>query len=516
MSIADKITQLTNIRAAIRTALQNKGIAAAVSHNFADFAADIAAIATGANLQAKSVSPSTSQQVVSPDSGYDGLSSVTVAGAPLQTRTVTPTAAGLTVEKSSSSWYGLFRVNVNGDSNLVAGNIKSGVSIFGVAGSYAPSVVTQEKSVTPTASQQVVTPDSGKYLSKVTVAAAPLETKSVTPSTAQQTISPSSGKIGMSQVTVAAAPLETKTVTPTAAAQIVSPSSGKIGMSQVTVAAIPLQAKSVTPSASQQVITPGSTYVGLSKVTVAGDADLVAGNIKSGVNIFGVTGTYAPASTPINGSLIVATCSADITSVSTTISGVTYTAYLDTSTHIAYLTIPYTITSGTITVNGYVSGTLVASAQITLNGINKYTCTIANTSVLYNAGTWYNYTPTSFVEDAYTVITEYASYLRILTEKAPSTSTACSAHMMPAVPISGKTQIKLTIQNVSAYHAYFGISDYPSSAPNISNMVELGSNGIITYNIPSHWSTSVYFWFKGSSNANSNIRNCDITKIELV
>lgn len=195
MSIADKITQLTNIRAAIRQALQNKGISAAASHNFSDFAADIAAIATGATLQSKSVtpgasqktvtpdsgydglsqvivagdadlvagniksgvdifgvtgsyapasvqlqsksvSPSTSEQTVVADSGYDGLSQVVVAGAPLQTRTVTPTAAGLQVEKSSNSWYGLLRVNVNGDANLVAENIKKDVSIFGVTGTY--------------------------------------------------------------------------------------------------------------------------------------------------------------------------------------------------------------------------------------------------------------------------------------------------------------------------------------------------------------------------------------------
>ena len=516
MSIADKITQLTNIRAAIRTALQNKGIAAAVSHNFADFAADIAAIATGANLQAKSVSPSTSQQVVSPDSGYDGLSSVTVAGAPLQTRTVTPTAAGLTVEKSSSSWYGLFRVNVNGDSNLVAGNIKSGVSIFGVAGSYAPSVVTQEKSVTPTASQQEVTPDSGKYLSKVTVAAAPLETKSVTPSTAQQTISPSSGKIGMSQVTVAAAPLETKTVTPTAAAQIVSPSSGKIGMSQVTVAATPLQAKSVTPSASQQVITPGSTYVGLSKVTVAGDADLVAGNIKSGVNIFGVTGTYAPASTPINGSLIVATCSSDITSVSTTISGVTYTAYLDTSTHTAYLTIPYTITSGTITVNGYSNGTLMATANITLNGINKYTTSLTHETVLYNRGTWYNYSPT-FTEGEDVTMSEDSIQLRIIANRTIQTGISETIKMTPSVSPVGFSEIKFNIVNANAtYPVKFVVSASSSSAP-VASAVEITSAGEFVYTIPTDLRGSpIYFWWIVKGRPGYNTVVCTINKIEFV
>lgn len=51
------------------------------------------------------------------------------------------------------------------------------------------------------------------------------------------------------------------------------------------------QSKTVTPSASQQNITPDMGYDALSAVTVNGDADLVAGNIKKDVNIFGVVGT---------------------------------------------------------------------------------------------------------------------------------------------------------------------------------------------------------------------------------
>lgn len=53
-----------------------------------------------------------------------------------------------------------------------------------------------------------------------------------------------------------------------------------------------LQNKNVTPSASQQVVNYDNGYDGLSSVTVVGDADLSATNIKHGVNIFGVTGTF--------------------------------------------------------------------------------------------------------------------------------------------------------------------------------------------------------------------------------
>lgn len=59
-----------------------------------------------------------------------------------------------------------------------------------------------------------------------------------------------------------------------------------------------LENKTVTPTTSQQTITAGSSYDGLGTVTVnavtaAIDENIVAGNIKSGVTILGVTGSYA-------------------------------------------------------------------------------------------------------------------------------------------------------------------------------------------------------------------------------
>ena len=62
---------------------------------------------------------------------------------------------------------------------IVAGNIKNGVTILGVEGTYSGQAVSVQsnKNATPSSSQQVITPDSPTYdyLAQVTVAPIPYE-----------------------------------------------------------------------------------------------------------------------------------------------------------------------------------------------------------------------------------------------------------------------------------------------------------------------------------------------------
>lgn len=134
----------------ISTAVQNahlkvieKGGTSAAPYLVANLAQAIDTIpeATEPTLQSKSVTPSESAQTVKPDSGYDGLSQVSVgaisktyvgSSVPKQAaQTITPGTADKTI---ASGRYLTGTQTIKGDSNLKAENIKSGVSIFGVAG----------------------------------------------------------------------------------------------------------------------------------------------------------------------------------------------------------------------------------------------------------------------------------------------------------------------------------------------------------------------------------------------
>lgn len=101
---------------------------------------------SGVKLQSKTVTPSENAQIVNPDSSYDALSSVTVEaisntyiGSSVTKKSAATYIPKITDQSIASGQYLSGTQTIKGDANLVAGNIKSGVSIFGVTGTYAGS-----------------------------------------------------------------------------------------------------------------------------------------------------------------------------------------------------------------------------------------------------------------------------------------------------------------------------------------------------------------------------------------
>ena len=258
-------------------------------------------------LEAKTVSPSTSQQIIEASQNYDGLSSVTIEAvdasideniqsqniksgvtilgvegtyvppAPsLQNKSVIPTTSAQEIS-CDSQFDGLGVVNVAGvtssiDPNITEGNIKKDVNILGVVGSFeggGGTIQLQDKTVTPTVSAQEISADSGyDGLGVVNVAGV---TSSIDPNITSGnirdgvTILGVEGSFGGGGGTIQ---LQDKSVTPSSSQQVITADSPYDGLRQVTVGAISLQSKNVVLSSSSQTITPDNGYTGLDQVNV--------------------------------------------------------------------------------------------------------------------------------------------------------------------------------------------------------------------------------------------------------
>ena len=100
--------------------------------------------ASGASLQSKTVSPSESAQTIKADNGYDGLSQVTVnavsrtyVGSGVTKKSAATYTPGTSDQNIASGQYLNGTQTIKGDNNLTAGNIRNGVKIFNVTGTYA-------------------------------------------------------------------------------------------------------------------------------------------------------------------------------------------------------------------------------------------------------------------------------------------------------------------------------------------------------------------------------------------
>lgn len=268
------------------------------------------------NLQSKSVTPTKQQQSVTPDSGYYGLSDVTVAAIPQayqDVSSVTAVAGDVLANKIIVTSDGSVTTGTMPNNGAVSQKLDTTTTSYAIPAGYhngsgTVSIATETKSATPSKEQQTVTPTEGSVLSSVTVNAIPAEYADTSDAnaTAAQILTGQTAYVDGEKVTgtmpnnspaatvldtetasytipagyhdgtgSVSLSLETKSATPTKAQQTIEPSEGKV-LSAVMVEAIPAQ------------------YVDTSSGTAA------AGDILTGKTAF-VNGAAVTGSMPNNG-----------------------------------------------------------------------------------------------------------------------------------------------------------------------------------------------------------------------
>lgn len=182
-ALATAVDGITN-RGAVSATVQ-EGDTYTIPAGYHNGSGTVSGVAGGGsyNLQSKSVTPTKSQQSITPDSGYYGLSDVTVGAIPEAYQNVsgvTATAADVLatkviVDATGQSVTGTMP-NVGSVSKVLdatSGNQTYTVPAGKHSGSGTVSITLETKTATPAAASQDITPTTGKVLGKVTVAAIP-------------------------------------------------------------------------------------------------------------------------------------------------------------------------------------------------------------------------------------------------------------------------------------------------------------------------------------------------------
>lgn len=139
----------------------------------------VAGVAGGGSytLQTKSVTPTKKQQSIAPDSGYYGLSAVTVGAIPdafQDVSSVNTAAADVLTGKIYVTADGTVTTGTMPNNGAVSKTLDVTTISYTIpkgfhSGSGKVTLTLEEKSITPSKSTQTITPASGKVISKVTV-----------------------------------------------------------------------------------------------------------------------------------------------------------------------------------------------------------------------------------------------------------------------------------------------------------------------------------------------------------